>query len=120
MLNPVLTGPEEITSTAATFTMGYKAGQQVPPRTLVVNPTGGMTVNLPQINPTFNSSEPVIPGTGVGYLLTIRNISSQTITVAAASGTSGTETLNDSVSIATNASHVGLVTTSAGWYIVTG
>ncbi len=118
MLNPILYGPEEITATAATFTMGYKAGQQPPPRVLVLNPAGAQTVNLPQINPTFNSSEPVIPGVGVGFVISIRNISSQTITVAAASGTSGTETLNDAVSIATNTSKVALGSTSAGWYII--
>ena len=117
MINPVLTGPEEITSTAATFTMGYKTGQQVPPRVLVTNPAGAMTVNLPQINPTFGGSEPVVPGTGFGYLLTIRNIAAQTITVVAASGTSGTETLNDTVTITTNTAKVTLGTTPAGWYI---
>lgn len=116
--NQNLVQVEEIVSTATTLTLGFGSGQTVPPRYLVCNPTGNMTVTLPLSTPALptSSSTQYIPGAGPGYPLTIMNISSTpfTVTIAAASG----DTLVNVPTLTTQNSSVSLFASPSdtSWY----
>lgn len=88
--NQNLVQVEEVLSVATTLTLGFGSGQTVPPRYLVCEPTGNMTITLPLSTaqlPTSSSTQ-YIPGAGPGYPLTIYNNSAFTVTIAAATATS--------------------------------
>lgn len=89
-VNNVLVQVEEVVYTSVSLTLGYGSGQTVPPRYIVCNPTGNMTITLPLSTPALptSSSTQYIPGTGPGFPITIYNNSSTpyTVTLAAASG----------------------------------
>ena len=105
--NQVLVQTEEVVFTITQpLTLGYGSGQTVPPRYLVCNPSGAMTITLPLSTPTLptSSSTQYIPGTGPGYPITIYNNSANTITIAAAAGDTLTNVVNqtaqgDSISV---------------------
>ena len=88
--NQNLVQVEEILTVATTLVLGFGSGQTVPPRYLVCEPTGNMTVTLPLSTaqlPTSSSTQ-YIPGAGPGYPITIYNNSAFTVTIAAATATS--------------------------------
>lgn len=86
-INPVLTQVESILVVTDTVVFGYGAGQTVPPRTVICNPTADMTLTFPRVTPTIPAlgqvgvSTNIIPGVGTGYLLTVLNITNHTVTL---------------------------------------
>jgi hypothetical protein len=99
-------GPE-VLSTTAGVTFGYKPGQQTPVRELNVSAGAGTTVVLPPILPTFPSppgTPGMLPGSGDGLVITIRNATTNAVTMSPTSG----DTLADATTLTGTA---GLVAT---------
>ena len=87
-VNNVLVQTEEVVFTSASLTLGYGTGQTVPPRYVVCNPSGAMTVTLPLSTAALPTSltGQYIPSPGAGFPITIYNNSTNTVTIAAAAG----------------------------------
>jgi hypothetical protein len=88
MINSISQGAETLTITAST-TLGYGPAQIAPPRFLLCNASGPINVvlpTIPSVMPVPPGTPGTTPGVGDGLLLTIRNLTANAVTVAAASG----------------------------------
>jgi len=115
-INANLVDTEAIISTSTTITLGYSAGQTVPPRVLFCNNASAVSVTLPAIPATLASGTGgnYYPGVVDGFMLTVFNVGAGTVTVSAASG----DTVGGTATIAQN---VARTWTSLGstrkWYM---
>lgn len=98
--NSILTQVETLVSTATSLTFGYGAGQTVPPRVLIMNNATAATITLPlsaaTIPPSTSPDSGYLPPSD-GVFLTIMNVGTSTVTIAAATGDTlvGSQTLTN-------------------------
>lgn len=117
MFNAINYGPDVLAVTTG-VTFGYIPGLQIPVRELVVSAAAGVTVILPPINPTLPTppgTPGTLPGSGDGLQITIRNATTNAITVAATAG----DTLADATTLTGTAGAVASFicsTLQQNWY----
>ena len=116
MINPISQGQETLIITAST-TLGYGGGMTAPPRFLLCNASSNINVVLPTIPSVLPNPPGTIgtsAGTGDGLLITIRNLTSNNVTVTAG----GSDTLFDPALINGTGASVNLcaVASKGYWY----
>lgn len=117
--NSILTQVETLVSTATSLTLGYAAGNTVPPRHLIMNNSTAATVTLPlstaTIPPSTAPDSLYLPPAD-GVMITVINVGTSTVTFAAATG----DTLVGSQVLTSTNGAVTFVACAASskWYVV--